>query len=170
MKFLRLTISAFALLGVWLGLAGSASAQIVAIGASNTEGYGLSRSKSFPAQLETMLRAKGSSMTVTNAGVSSETSGETLSRLSSAVPAGTKIVILNVFAFNDNRKGLPSTVTRQNIQTMKSRLRSRGIKVIDASAITYAVSRQPGMLQLDGIHLTAEGQRRVASRLLGLVR
>jgi len=170
MNFLRLNLYALTLVVACLGLSASASAQIVALGASNTAGYGLSRSESFPAQLEAMLRAKGSNTTVINAGVSGETSAETLSRVSSAVPAGTKIVILNVFSFNDTRKGIPSTVTSQNIQTIKSQLSSRGIKVIDSSGITRAVSRQPGMLQPDHIHLTAEGQRRVAAQLLGMVR
>jgi acyl-CoA thioesterase-1 len=48
-------------------LACPAQGQIVAIGASNTAGYGVGASQAFPAQLEAMLRAKGSNMHVTNA-------------------------------------------------------------------------------------------------------
>jgi acyl-CoA thioesterase-1 len=35
------------------------NAQIVALGASNTAGYGVGASSAFPAQLEQILRAKG---------------------------------------------------------------------------------------------------------------
>jgi lysophospholipase L1-like esterase len=55
-----------ALLVIQIGIAcfcislSAASAQIVALGASNTAGYGLSSSQSWPAQLQAMLQAKGS--------------------------------------------------------------------------------------------------------------
>jgi hypothetical protein len=40
-------------------LMGSASAQVVALGASNTQGHGVGASESYPAQLQAMLRAGG---------------------------------------------------------------------------------------------------------------
>ncbi|MDH8442206.1 arylesterase, partial [Klebsiella pneumoniae] len=51
------------------------SAQIVALGASNTAGYGVGASAAFPAVLQELLRAKGWPMTVSNAGVSGDTTG-----------------------------------------------------------------------------------------------
>ena len=54
------------------------SAQIVALGASATAGYGLAPSESFPSQLQAMLQAKGSSTRVINAGVSGETTVRSL--------------------------------------------------------------------------------------------
>jgi len=39
-------------------------AQIVALGASNVEGYGVSAGEAFPAVLEAMLRAKGRNYSV----------------------------------------------------------------------------------------------------------
>ena len=72
------------------------NAQIVALGASNTAGYGVGASSAYPAQLEQILSAKGRPMSVTNAGISGDTTGGMLARLSSAVPAGTKIVILQI--------------------------------------------------------------------------
>jgi acyl-CoA thioesterase-1 len=48
--------------------AGSAfAATIVALGASNTYGKGVARNQAFPAQLETILRAKGLNVRVLNA-------------------------------------------------------------------------------------------------------
>jgi acyl-CoA thioesterase-1 len=89
---------------VWCGLAlvagsiGPAFAQgsirIVALGASNTYGKGVSRPQAYPAQLQGLLKQRGVSAVVSNAGINGDTTGGMLARLSSAVPAGTKVVIL----------------------------------------------------------------------------
>src|ERR1700755_2201729 len=82
------------------------SAQIVALGASATAGYGLPASESFPSQLQAMLQAKGSSTRVINAGVSGETTAQILARTNSSVPEGTRIVILSMFMLNDRNHGV----------------------------------------------------------------
>src|SRR5947207_11709680 len=43
--------------------------RVVAIGASNTSGWGVGAQSSYPAQLERLLRAKGIDAQVTNAGM-----------------------------------------------------------------------------------------------------
>jgi acyl-CoA thioesterase-1 len=167
MKFVKVLIFASALVGVLLPLTDIASAQIVALGASNVEGYGVNPSEAWPAQLEGMLRAKGSSAHITNAGVFGDTTGQVLARLSSAVPNGTKVVILGIGAFNDVRTGGSADVARANIVAIKSQLAGRGIRVVDAFGTMRSVMHQPGMLQADQVHLTAEGHRRVAMQLAG---
>ena len=147
----------------------NSSAQIVALGASQTAGYGLAPSESFPAQLQEMLRAKGSTMHVTNAGVSGETSGQILARANSSVPEGTKIVILSIFMFNDGRRGVSPAVHQSNVAGIYQALRARHIRIIDASGLIISAAKA-GMLQRDGIHLTAEGARRVAAGLLPSLR
>src|SRR4029078_3386693 len=92
----------------------SASAQIVALGASNTRGWGVSAGQSYPAQLQAMLQAQGSSLRVKNEGVPGNTSGDMLARLPSAVPDGTKIVILQ-FGTNDARLNTPPATRQGNI-------------------------------------------------------
>ena len=57
------------------GIVTPAGAQIVALGASSTAGYGVGASAAYPAQLEAILRARGRPMSVTNAGVSGDTTG-----------------------------------------------------------------------------------------------
>ena len=68
-----------------------------------------------------MLRARGSGLRVTNAGVFGDTTDGMLARLSSAVPDGTKIVILQ---FGGNDRGKISRAMRQaniaNIQQATS--------------------------------------------------
>ena len=105
-------------------LMGPASAQVVALGASNTEGRGVSSSESFPAQLQAMLQARGSSLRVTNAGVSGDTTGGMLARLSRVVPDGTKIVILQ-FGGNDLRRNISPAARQANIASIQQELRTR---------------------------------------------
>jgi len=143
-----------------------AQAQIVALGASNTAGRGVGASEAFPAQLEAMLRAKGSNMQVANAGISGDTTGGMLARLSSDVPAGTKIVILQ-FGGNDARKGLSGR--EANIAQIKSQLRARGIRFVEADGLVRSALRA-GMMLPDRQHLTVEGHRQVAAALLRSIR
>ena len=170
MTFVKVLIFASAVAGTFLPLTGIASAQIVALGASNTEGYGVNPSEAWPAQLESMLRAKGSGAHITNAGVYGDTTGQVLARLSSAVPDGTKVVILGIGAHNDLRTGGSVAAAQANIVAIKRQLAGRGIRVVDALGAMRSVMHQPGMLQADHVHLTAEGHRRLAMQLAGSVR
>jgi len=116
-----------------------------------------------------MLQAKGSATKVINAGISGDTSAGILSRIGSAVPEGTRIVILSVFSYNDNRKGISPAEHQANVAAIERQLRSRGIRIINANGHIQSALKA-GMIQGDGIHLTAEGCRRVAMGLLGSVR
>lgn len=146
----------------------SASAQVVALGASNTEGHGVGSSAAYPAQLQGMLQAKGSRTTVSNAGVFGDTTSGMLSRLSSSVPEGTKVVILQ-FGGNDGRRGITPAQRQANITSIQQQLRARGIKTVQADGYVKA-ALQSGMAQSDRIHLTAAGHQRVAAQLVGSVR
>jgi acyl-CoA thioesterase-1 len=169
MKSLRVAVVGILFGAAPLIFGDRAHAQIVALGASTVQGYGVSPSESFPAQLESMLRARGSNTRVINAGVYGESSGFTLARVGSAVPPGTKTVILAIFPLNDTRKGLTTDVTKANTAAIRQQLSARGIKVIDAAGIVRSISAQPGMLQPDRIHPTAEAYRRIAATLLHYV-
>jgi acyl-CoA thioesterase-1 len=133
---------------------------IVALGASNTYGKGVARNESYPAQLEAMLRAKGLNVRVINAGVNGDTTGGMLSRLSSAVPPGTRVVIIQPGS-NDMRKGVGDQVGA-NLAAIQNRLAARGITVImAANSMNRGLPHQP-----DGQHLTPEGYRMLATTLL----
>jgi acyl-CoA thioesterase-1 len=151
-----------------MGAAGSASAQVVAFGASNTEGHGVGSSEAYPAQLERMLQEKGSSTEVRNAGVFGDTTSGMLSRLSSSVPDGTKVVILQ-FGGNDFRQGVSPAQRSANIARIQQQLKARGIKTIQADGFVKA-ALQSGMAQSDHIHLSAAGHQRVAAQLARSIR
>jgi acyl-CoA thioesterase I len=144
------------------GLAGPAHAQIVALGASNVAGRGVNSSEAFPAQLERMLAAKGYNVHITNAGVNGNTNADLLARLDQAVPAGTKVVLLGTLGGRYNARRLGQGDQNAEFASIMAKLRSRGIKIIPVTAA--GVSRKH--LQVDGVHLTAEGHAAVAARLL----
>ena len=153
------------LVAIALCLGSPARAQIVAIGASNVAGRGVSSSDAWPAQLEGMLAAKGRRVHVTNAGINGDTNAGMLARLDSAVPQGTKIVLLDRYGggWNAKRRGMGDQ--NAELAGIEARLRSRGIRIIPMW--WNAALRQ--YLQPDGIHFTAEGHRLVATRMLPAV-
>jgi acyl-CoA thioesterase-1 len=152
-----------------LAMVRDGAAQVVALGASATAGYGLPSSESFPAQLQAMLQAKGSATRVINAGVSGETTAQILARVNSSVPPGTKTVILSIFMLNDRTHGVSPAAHRANVAAIRAALGARGIRIIDATGLIASAARA-GLLQGDRIHLTAEGNRRVAAGLMASVR
>ncbi|MGV7217158.1 GDSL-type esterase/lipase family protein [Bradyrhizobium sp. UFLA05-112] len=169
MNYSNLRIFFVAVAGIVVASANPASAQIVALGHSAVRGN-VSESEMWPAVLEGLLRAKGSQVHVANAGVWGETTDATLARVSSAVPAGTRIVILCDNAANDIRHNMSPAQAAANIAAIKSQLKARGIRVVDAMGIYMSVVRQPGGTGPDGRHLSVEGNKKVAAALVGMVR
>jgi acyl-CoA thioesterase-1 len=135
------------------------AATVVALGASNTYGKGVARNQAYPAQLETMLRARGLNVRVVNAGINGDTTEGMLRRLDRAVPNGTSAVILQPGG-NDRRKGSPDRTAE-----IQSRLSARGIAVIMLpNGASSRLPRQP-----DGVHLTPEGYHMLAESLVSRV-
>lgn len=142
--------------------------QIVALGASHTAGKGLAQGQAFPAQLQTLLRERGYDARVTNAGVSGETTNDMLQRLTSAVPPGTAIVILQPGGNDLRRAGdAPPRVVRKkrnaNVGALVRHLEARHVRVI---LLTRQLRVAAEYYQADGEHLTPAGYRIVAERLL----
>ncbi len=142
-----------------------AQAQVVAFGASNVSGLGVSPSDAFPAQLETMLREKGYSVRVINAGVPGDGTQRMLARFDSAIPGGTRVVILDVGGglWNNARLHVDPAQGAADIAVMKTKLTVRRIKFIDLHT-NYDMPCKD--IQPDHIHLTPEGHLLLASRLL----
>lgn len=135
---------------------------VVALGASNTYGKGVSRSEAFPAQLQTLLDAKGQKVTVVNAGINGDTTQGMLAHLDGVLTSDTRVVILQPGG-NDARKGL-GDATQANVAEIKSRLAARNIRVV------MVPNRMLGPLphQPDGQHLTPAGYAGLAGQLLSL--
>src|SRR5271154_6749379 len=107
----------------------AAALNIVAIGASNTSGWGVGAQNAYPALLQALLRKKGINANVINAGVLGDVTAGMLKRLDTAVPKGTDIAILQPGA-NDLRFFGTKEARTANIAAMATRVRARGIRVI----------------------------------------
>jgi acyl-CoA thioesterase I len=103
--------------------------RIVALGDSLTAGRGLPVNASFPAKLESRLKAKGVAVEIVNAGVSGDTASAGLARLDWSVPAGTDAVIVELGA-NDMLLGIDPKITRSALAEIVQRLTARGIVVL----------------------------------------
>jgi acyl-CoA thioesterase I len=138
----------------------AAALNIVAVGASNTSGFGVGSQNAYPAVLQALLRKKGIDATVTNAGALGDVTAGMLSRLDSVVPKGADIVILQPGA-NDLRFFGTKEARAANIAAMVKRLRARGIRVI-----VYDPENIPAdWYQWDHIHFNATAHAKIAATL-----
>jgi acyl-CoA thioesterase I len=161
----RLMATLLAALWLACGLASGAAAQVVAIGDSGTEGTGVGISAAYPAQLEGLLRARGYSVSVRNAGVIGDTTAMILSRLDSVLTPGTKVVILQMGYYNDWRTGVSREQNAANVKTAMARVRAHGANYVWINDSTYAgIPRS--YYQGDGLHLNEKGHALLASRIL----
>ena len=136
MTFKALGTALFAALTLLLSL-GSANARtlnVVAFGDSLTAGYQLAPDEAFPARLETLAKSKGLDVTITNAGVSGDTTADGLARIDWSIPDGTDGVILELGA-NDALRGLSPEESLKNLETMIVRLKERKIPVLLAGIL-----------------------------------
>lgn len=169
---------------------GTASSQplVVALGDSNTAGYGVGQGNAFPAQLSAMLQRRGYNARIANAGISGDTFGGMLSRLDTSVPAGTRLVIVQG-GYNDLIRGTPRDVIIARMQGILQQLRARRVSAIlcgfffpewDAVgrklAAQYSARFVPGSTCYspshtgpDRLHMSAQGHTVVAQRLVPVV-
>ena len=137
--------------------------KIVALGASNTEGWGVSPSEAYPARLQSLLKARGVDATVINAGIAGDTTGGMIARLETAVPAGVQVVILQP-GTNDERMGFGAD-RASNIEKMRSQLAARDAKlIIIENEMLDALPRSE--VRADGVHFTPAGYAILAERVL----
>jgi acyl-CoA thioesterase-1 len=174
----------FLLVATQAGPAQAQTIRIVALGDSNTAGFGVGSQAAFPAQLEAMLRAQGFDAQVSNAGISGDTTRGMLSRLDSSVSAGTQIVVVQG-GYNDVRRGSSQADIAANIEAILSRLRARQIRAVLCGFYNepwaMIASRQGAVFVpssacydanyrgFDGLHMNAAGHQVVAARLLPVI-
>jgi acyl-CoA thioesterase-1 len=78
---------------------------------------------------------------------------------------------LTINGFNDNHKDIArSAEAPANIAAIKRKITARGIRIIDAMGLYGSVLRQPGMALGDHLHLSVEGNKKLATILAGMVR
>jgi lysophospholipase L1-like esterase len=148
-----------------LGHTTAAQAQVVALGDSNIYGPGVSTAENYPSQLQAALNARGKAVTVTNAGWSGDKTAGVLARVDSAVPNGTKLVVLWV-GDNDKRRSSWSEIAR-SVQDIRARLQARGIAMYRVPLRpSWDLRKDPANVAADGRHLSREGYRKMVALTL----
>lgn len=104
---------------------------VLFLGDSLTAGYGLSLEESFPSVAEAMLKQKGTTVKVINAGVSGDTSAGGLARIDWVLRQPVDVLFLELGA-NDGLRGLPVEATRRNLQAIidKTKAKNKGVRII----------------------------------------
>ena len=102
---------------------------IVAFGDSLSAGFGAETGSSYPDFLQRELDAAGYNYRVANQGVSGDTTSGGLERVSQATELKPYLVILELGG-NDGLRGLPVSVTRENLDQMIVIFKSAGAKVL----------------------------------------
>ena len=102
---------------------------IVAFGDSLSAGYGADAGQSYPDYLQKELDAAGYKYRVVNQGISGDTTSGGLARVQQAIELKPYLVILELGG-NDGLRGLPLTVTRDNLDQMITAFQGAGAKVM----------------------------------------
>ena len=149
--------------GATTPVAAQGSIRIVALGASNTNGKGVSRAQAYPAHLQASVEAARGRRDCRQRRHQWRHDGRNAARLSSAVPSGTKVVILQPGG-NDRRRGSEGDRSA-NIAKIRSQLSARGVTVLMMENSAFAAVPQSERAA-DGVHFTPRGYAILAQNIL----
>lgn len=107
--------------------------RIVVLGDSITAGYGLDPQEAYPALLQKKVDAAGLPYTVTNAGVSGDTTAGGLRRVAWALGKGADVLVV-ALGGNDGLRGISPEQTEKNLAGIidKAREKNPAVKVVIA--------------------------------------
>ncbi len=103
--------------------------RILALGDSLTAGLGVAANEAFPAQLQRKLKERGLDVTITNAGVSGDTTAGGLARLDWALADKPDFALVELGA-NDSLRGLDPKSAYDNLDKILARLKDKGIPTL----------------------------------------
>ena len=108
--------------------------RIVVLGDSITAGYGLDPQEAYPALLQKKLDAASLPYTVTNAGVSGDTTAGGLRRVAWALGKGADVLVV-ALGGNDGLRGISPEQTEKNLTGIidKAREKNPAVKVVIAA-------------------------------------
>jgi acyl-CoA thioesterase I len=101
---------------------------IACFGDSLTAGYGVDHNRSYPADMQRDLDARGFHYRVVNMGVSGDTTKDGLARVDRVLALKPELVVVE-FGGNDGLRGLPIADTQKNLDTIVSTLKKSGTRV-----------------------------------------
>ncbi|MFZ0632940.1 MAG: arylesterase [Acidobacteriaceae bacterium] len=98
-------------------------------GDSITAGHGIDPAHAYPADLQSLLDARGYHYKVVNSGISGNTSKDGVDRLKDVIRLHPAVTIVE-FGGNDGLRGIPIDLTRRNLDTIVAALLHSGSKVL----------------------------------------
>jgi len=110
--------------GLKVSAAASEPKAILFLGNSLTAGYGLDATQAFPALIQDRIESLGWNFKVINAGQSGDTSAGGLRRIDWLLRREFHVLVLEL-GINDGLRGIHVDVTRQNLQAIINRTKSR---------------------------------------------
>lgn len=114
----------------WLGARAQGGPVILVVGDSLSAEYGLSRGKGWVALLEQRLAQDKIAATVVNASISGDTTSGGRSRLPTLLKRHQPDVVILELGGNDALRGLPLSMTRDNLAHMARTARGGGARVV----------------------------------------
>ena len=129
LRFKNLLSIVLFLIAAGAGQAWARPVNILALGTSLTQGYGLPPGTEFTVQLQAALKRAGIDASVTNAGVSGDTSAGGLARLDWSLAGHPDAVILELGS-NDMLRGIPPKMTEKNLRAILDKLKAAHVKVL----------------------------------------
>ncbi len=102
---------------------------LVVFGDSLSAGYGVAPGKSYPDDLQRKIDALHSPWRVVNMGISGDTTMGGVARINSAVKQMPSLVLLELGG-NDGLRGLPLSMTRENLEKMIVEFQNAGARVV----------------------------------------
>lgn len=103
--------------------AGAAKQGLLFVGTSLTAGLGLEPDSAYPMLIQRKIDSAGLPFTVTNAGVSGETSSGLLDRLDWLMKGRFSVLVLETGA-NDGLRGIPVATLKANLETALDRIKA----------------------------------------------
>lgn len=103
---------------------------VLAMGDSLTAGYQLPPESSYPSQLEALLRKEGYPYSVSNAGVSGDTSAGLLSRTDWLLQDPLPNLAIVCIGANDGLQGLSVAQMEENLRAILSKLREKNVPTV----------------------------------------
>ncbi|MCG7629207.1 arylesterase [Epibacterium sp. MM17-32] len=128
-KFLGQIAASFATILALTQFAWAEPIRLTAFGDSLVQGYGLAQEDGFVPQLEAWLRDQGHAVSVSNAGVSGDTTTGGAARIDWSLADDPDGVIV-LLGGNDLLRGLPPQETRANLAQIITASRSAGAEVL----------------------------------------
>ncbi len=130
-------------------------------GDSIVAGYGLGGAEVVSVRLESMLAQKGYQVSIFNAGVSGDTSAAGRARLAFALKKHHPDAVLLALGANDMLRGLPPSLTRENLAAMLETLRAAKVRVIFSAVQASPTLGAPYVAEFNRIYPELAAQYKV---------